>query len=378
MWFAIVLQACSREDASRTAQDDPACAGPALGTVEARNAALEAGHVINRERDCIDKDSFASVQAAEAARRQASSPAATSAAGTRPAPGHEALQTLAQARRGFQTQASAPTQVRLPLPAPPVELFMRSDYQNALGQALPAFITPDRGDGRRHPAIIWLTGGDTNSLDDFWTPGPESNDQSVHAFRDAGLVMMFPTLRGGNGNPGSREYFLGEVDDVLAAAEHLAQLGWVDPQQIYLGGHSTGGTLALLTAETSARFAAVFAFGAVTRVDRYPASIVPLKFDELPGDERKLRSPVHWLHALSGPTYVVEGSQPPGNKSELDELCANHPPALHCIVVPGQNHFSVLGVVAPVIAARIALAVEGIPFALRADDFQPHEGKPAE
>ena len=59
-------------------------------------------------------------------------------------------------------------------------------------------------------------------------------------------IMMFPTLRGGNTNPGAREYLLGEVDDVLAAAEHLARLPYVDPQRIYLGGHSTGGTLALL------------------------------------------------------------------------------------------------------------------------------------
>lgn len=55
-------------------------------------------------------------------------------------------------------------------------------------------------------------------------------------------MMMFPSQRGGNDNPGKREGFLGEADDILAATDHLEKLPHVDPDQIYLGGHSTGGT----------------------------------------------------------------------------------------------------------------------------------------
>lgn len=47
---------------------------------------------------------------------------------------------------------------------------------------------------------------------------------------------------------------------------HLAHQPYVDPNRIYLGGHSTGGTLALMTAEASDRFRAVFAFGPVSDV----------------------------------------------------------------------------------------------------------------
>lgn len=43
-----------------------------------------------------------------------------------------------------------------------------------------------------------------------------SNDQSASAFRTKGIPMMFPSLRGGNDNPGVQESFFGEVDDVLA------------------------------------------------------------------------------------------------------------------------------------------------------------------
>ena len=75
--------------------------------------------------------------------------------------------------------------------------------------------------------------------------------------------MMYPSLRGGNNNPGHMESFFGEVDDVLAARALLAKLPYVDPERIYLGGHSTGGTLALLVAECSGAFRGVFAFGPV-------------------------------------------------------------------------------------------------------------------
>jgi hypothetical protein len=40
--------------------------------------------------------------------------------------------------------------------------------------------------------------------------------------------MMFPSLRGGNDNPGAREGFYGEVDDVVAASEFLARQPYVD------------------------------------------------------------------------------------------------------------------------------------------------------
>ena len=43
--------------------------------------------------------------------------------------------------------------------------------------------------------------------------------------------MLFPSLRGGNQNPGVKEGFFGEVDDLLAAANFLAKQGFVDPNR---------------------------------------------------------------------------------------------------------------------------------------------------
>lgn len=362
----------AKQRSSEPEYDKAACAGPPLGNAQARNDAMEKGYAINRYYDCIDKASFDEMNRLEAQARQARQEAQARPAVVPVAAAPEpAAIPLAEARRGFQTAISVAGSGSPPLPQPPAALFGRTDYRSAGNLLLPAFVTPDPKDGLRHPAVIWLTGGDTNSLDDFWTPGPPSNDQSARAFREAGVVMMFPSLRGGNANAGGKEFFFGEVDDVLAAAEHLARLPYVDPDQIHLGGHSTGGTLALLTAEASGRFRSVFAFGPVAMVNRYPASLLPVRWAELDSRETKLRSPIHWLGGITTPTYVIEGKVPPANIDDFEEICRKSTnPQVHCIAAEGSDHFSVLARVTKVIAARLAVSASGTAFTLQPDDFQ--------
>ena len=43
----------------------------------------------------------------------------------------------------------------------------------------------------------------------------------------------------------------------------------VTSQRIYLGGHSTGGTLAMLVGESTDRFRAIFTFGPIDDVRHY-------------------------------------------------------------------------------------------------------------
>lgn len=261
--------------------------------------------------------------------------------------------SLAEVRKGHKTPVSLPAARVLPLPMPPAALFSKVQYA-APGGPLAAYLTPAPADGKRHPAIVWLTGGDTNSLDDFWAEGPVGNDQSASAYRKAGIVMLFPTLRGGNGQPGTREAFFGEVDDVLAAAEYLAALPFVDPHRIYLGGHSTGGTLALLTAAASDRFRAVFSFGPVSRIERYGSNLLPVDFRTYPAVEATLRSPVFWLSGIRSRVFVIEGSQAPGHLEDLEELRrSTRNPLITFLPVQGTMHFSVLGPSNEVIARKI-------------------------
>jgi acetyl esterase/lipase len=362
------------------------CVGPPLRTIEKRNEALEDGYAIHRTLDCIAK---ANNEEVTRTKRLREARLAVSAAG-QPATDLErepdaqsraamlsmrktelaAPQTLGEARKDFKTVISNASTGTPPLPRPPPNLFVRLDYVSGKHK-LPAFVTPDPRDGEKHAAIVWLTGGDTNSLDDFWSPQPESNDQTARPFRDAGLVMMFPSLRGGNANPGGKEYFLGEVDDVLAGAESLARLPYVDPARIYLGGHSTGGTLALLVAESSGRFKSVFALAPVAKVNDYPPSLAPYNFFAHGEMEHRLRSPIYWLAGITSPTYVIEGTTAPSNVQSFEEVCQKSAnPQVLCIPVAGSNHFSVVSRITKVIAARIAVPKDGVKWLIRPEEFQ--------
>ena len=216
--------------------------------------------------------------------------ALVSACHGQPAP----TESLRQARQDFHTKLLPQAPEKTPVEPAPPKVFSTVKYPAASG-SLAAYLTPDPGDGKRHPAIVWITGGDCNTIGDVWSPAPRDNEQTAAAYRQAGIVMMFPSLRGGNDNPGVKEGFLGEVDDVLAAAKFLAQQPYVDPARIYLGGHSTGGTLALLTAEDSPFFRAAFAYGPAAEARDYGLRNKHVPADLSQPQENKLRSPLFWL-----------------------------------------------------------------------------------
>lgn len=83
----------------------------------------------------------------------------------------------------------------------------------------------------RRPAVVYCHGGFSRDHTDFEVCAP---------FVEAGWVVMIPTLRGENGNPGHFEMFLGEVDDEIAAGRWLAAQPGVDSTRLYAFGHSIG------------------------------------------------------------------------------------------------------------------------------------------
>ena len=239
-----------------------------------------------------------------------------------------------------------------PVPRPKLRdgNFVAVEYTSPAGK-LAAYVTPSPNDSGRHPAIVWITGGDCNSVDDSsLQKGEPRSDQSASAYREAGIVMMFPSLRGGNVSRGYREGFYGEVDDILAAARRLAELHYVDPARIYLGGHSTGGTMVLLVAECSIGFRAVFSFGPVDE-PRYGRIYSP--FDESNADDLKLRAPIRWLDAIRTPTFVFEGGRD-GNLEGLVKMqVANRNPLVKFFPLMQHDHFSGLDPVNRAAAAKI-------------------------
>jgi acetyl esterase/lipase len=259
--------------------------------------------------------------------------------------------TLTEARRGFVTKLAANSHSGSAPTEPPPDVFRLVHYDSPAGK-LAAYLTPDPGDGQKHPAIVWITGGDCNTIDALWEAAPRDNDQTAAAYRKAGIVMMFPSLRGGNNNPGRHEGFLGEVDDVVAAAKFLAQQGYVDRRRIYLGGHSTGGTLVMLVAASTDGFRAVFSFGPAADVSGYGPEYLP--FDTANPRELELRSPGRWLSSVESPLFVFEGNDEPSNIDSLRAMSrASTNSLIRFLPVGGVSHFSILAPTNELIAAKI-------------------------
>ena len=283
----------------------------------------------------------------------ASPPAAGQDAGSIAIQGRAAKKapTLAEARRGFKTKLAPREMPAEPLPEPPAKVFRLVRYDAPAGK-LAAYISPDPKNGKKNPAIVWITGGDCNSIGELWNPRPKDNDQTAAAFRKAGIITMFPSMRGGNDNPGRRESYLGEVDDILAAADYLAKQSYVDPERIYLGGHSTGGTMAMLVAEASGRFRAAFSFGPVDDVRGYGQDA--LQFDANDAKEAFVRSPGYWLSSVASPLFVFEGTDAPGNIESLQSMSKNSKnPLIQFLPVKGVSHFSILAPANELIARKI-------------------------
>jgi pimeloyl-ACP methyl ester carboxylesterase len=228
---------------------------------------------------------------------------------------------------------------------------MRLVQYESLAGRLKAYLTPAPTDGQKHPAIVWITGGDCNSIGECWTDGPPDNEQTASAFRKSNIVVMFPSLRGGNDSPGNKEGMFGEVDDILAAAAFLAKQDGVDPKRIYLGGHSTGGTLVLLVAECSNQFRAVFSFGPVASIAQYGGQFAYHDLHDM--QETLLRSPGTWLPSIGVPTFVIEGTSE-GNLQAVQWMEAKSKnPLIRFLPVNGATHFSVLAPAEKLIVGEI-------------------------
>jgi dipeptidyl aminopeptidase/acylaminoacyl peptidase len=237
-------------------------------------------------------------------------------------------------------------------------VYERVKYPAPLGKYV-AYVTPVRKDGKKRPAMVWIRGGFDWSIDDSaWRAEARNNDQSARAFHEAGMVEMLPSLRGCNDNPGDHEYFLGEVDDVLAAIDALRTRPDVDPTRIYLGGHSTGATLALLVAASEPAVRAVFAFGPIAWIKWYGKTGTAL--DSAAAAERTIRSPAASLGDARVPVFIIEGQR--GKVSSFDQLRAAAGKApVRFFVVRGADHFSALAPVTELIAARLVRESEGGP-----------------
>src|SRR5262245_41564775 len=198
---------------------------------------------------------------------------------------------------------------------------------------LKAWVNRPPGDGK-HPAVLFLHGG--------WAFGEDDLDQ-CEPLRQAGFVTMTPILRGENGQPGVFTMFYDEIDDVLAAADHLTALPWVDSKRIYLSGHSAGGTHAMLAAMATDCFrAAAPISGSPDRIQFVQGYQAEVPFDQSDMREFQMRSPVAYATSFKCPARLYYGSKETYFAAETQRtalLAKGKGLDVEAVVVPG-NHMS--------------------------------------
>lgn len=205
----------------------------------------------------------------------------------------------AEARKSFRTKllrfAPSPQPVteeaRIPAGAQKIT-YASGEWQ------FTAWVDGPPPDGAKRPAVLFLHGGFAFGGDDLEMPQP---------FRDAGYVVLEPLLRGENGQPGNFTLYYDEVEDVLAAADALAALPYVDSERLFVAGHSAGGTLALLAAMTSNRFRAAASFSATCNQHSQAPAWIP--FDTSNTREYEMRSPVAYATSFKCPARLYYGDQ---------------------------------------------------------------------
>jgi acetyl esterase/lipase len=182
---------------------------------------------------------------------------------------------------------------------------------------LKAWVGRPTDETRKHPAVLFLHGGFAFDVDDWKTSQP---------YRDAGFVVLTPLLRGENGQPGHFSFYHDEVDDVLAAAEILRKLPYVDPDRIFIAGPSAGGTLVLLAAMASKQFRAAASFSAITdqvvfcKHAKNAARDIPVDITNL--RELQVRSPLAYAASFKCPARIYFGSAEPHLKPMSERTAA--------------------------------------------------------
>lgn len=212
----------------------------------------------------------------------------------------------ARERQAFRThlltKGPAPDKYEpLDPPANAERIFYTSGHNGNLHLA--AWVSKHRPSHKLRPGVLFLHGGNAMGAGHWALMKP---------YIDAGYVVMMPTVRGENGQAGSFSGFYNEVNDVLAAADHLAGLPGVDGSRLFVAGHSIGGTLTMLSAMASNRFRAAVPISgnpnAFRFFRRYPEDI---RFDDSDVREFEVRTALCYAQSLKCPTYLMHGTKEP-------------------------------------------------------------------
>jgi hypothetical protein len=160
---------------------------------------------------------------------------------------------------------------------------------------------------------------------------------------DENFVVLWPTLRGENRNPGNFELLWGEIDDARAAIRWLAPQPFVDRTRIFAFGHSVGGGIsALLSLHDDVTIRHSGSCGGLYTADAFFQWTDWLPFDVRRAEERELRVLLGNVGDMLRPHYAFVGDADPvwygvlDHRAEWDHSTCR----LRLIPVTGDHHTS--------------------------------------
>lgn len=209
----------------------------------------------------------------------------------------------ADARQGFRTHLlrhGPSPEKAAPLGTPPGARKVTYPGGPDGSIELIAWLSHYQPSSKLRPAVLFLHGGNATG-DGHWA--------LMKAYWEAGFVVLHPSFRGENGQPGSYSGFYDETADALAAASYLESLPGIDRNRLFIAGHSNGGTLALLAAMTRKFRAAAPISAGVNSWRYFHRYSDEMPFDATDAREFVMRSSVCFGSSLKCPTLLLRGTE---------------------------------------------------------------------
>jgi dienelactone hydrolase len=221
------------------------------------------------------------------------------------------------------------------------------EYESSGGKLKAWLFRPQLAQQQTHSALVYLHGGFAFAKDDFADCRP---------FTEAGFVVMCPTFRGENGNPGDFEMMFGEVDDAAAAIRWLATQKGVDPDRIYVFGHSSGGVIAaMLALYDKLPIRHTGSAGGLYGPDLFTLEPETVPFDLGDNNEKQMRVVIGNIRWMKRRHYAFVGDSDVHMQKDTAKLEANSSKApLKIIELAGDHHSSL----APAIRGYLKIALE--------------------
>ena len=197
-------------------------------------------------------------------------------------------------------------------------------------------VRPNRTQGKRLPVIIYNHGsGADGALE-------EQVQLDQAQWVEEGYLFIAPQYRGGGGSEGRDEYGGADVHDVTNLYPLLRQLPYADTANIFIWGHSRGGTMTFLAMRAGMPIRAAAVTATLADYTGWPRSIVATLPDSARHVGERQRSAVAWPELIRAPVLMLHGDADrivpvaPMRRlaAQLDSLGRPH----ELVVYPGGDH----------------------------------------